>query len=95
MMPASRDHVKDTAPDGVTGHTGTDGSSPSDRVCKYVEVQGMSGENIAYGDETAQQVVVSLLIDDGVPSRGHRLNTFQKGFYKMSAFTGDHKTYDK
>ena len=53
MRPASRDHVLDTGPDGVTGHTGTDGSSPSDRVGKYVTVEGMSGENIAYGDETA------------------------------------------
>ena len=54
MRPASRDHVLDTGPEGVTGHTGTDGSSPSDRVAKYTTVEGMSGENIAYGDETAQ-----------------------------------------
>ena len=53
MRPASRDHVLDTGPEGVTGHTGTDGSSPSDRVGKYTTVEGMSGENIAYGDETA------------------------------------------
>lgn len=76
MMCASKDHVMDTGPTGVTGHTGTDGSSPSDRVSKYVKVEGMSGESVAYGDETAEQVMISLMIDDGVPGRGHRLNVF-------------------
>ena len=38
-------------------------------------------------------VIVALLIDDNVPSRGHRHNIFQKDFFKMACFTGPHKTY--
>ena len=51
MMPASRDHVLDTGPGGVRGHTGTDGTSPADRQKKYVKLEGCSGENIDYGDK--------------------------------------------
>ena len=95
MMSASRDHVMDTGPGGITGHTGTDGSSPKSRCEKYVKVEGMSGENIDYGEKEPLQVILALAIDDGVPSRGHRTNIWQKGFKKFACFTGDHKQYGK
>jgi len=95
MQPASRDHVLDTGPTGMTGHTGSDGSQPKARCERYVKVEGMSGENIDYGEKDPMNVIISLAIDDGVPSRGHRANIFQKGFKKMSCFTGDHKQYGK
>ena len=66
----------DTGPGGVTGHTGTDGSQPKDRCERYVKVEGMSGENIDYGEKSPEMVIIALAIDDGVPSRGHRSNIF-------------------
>jgi uncharacterized protein YkwD len=55
----------------------------------------MSGENIDYGQKSAQEVIIALMVDDGVESRGHRENIFNKGFKFMGCFTGDHKTYGK
>ena len=49
LMWASKDHVDDTGPEGITGHTGTDGSSPFDRMERYVTLEGTSGESVAYG----------------------------------------------
>ena len=56
---SAQDHVEDTGPKGVTGHTGTDGSSPFQRIERYVGgfLSGMS-ENISYGKSDALQVVM-------------------------------------
>ena len=93
MMAASRDHVLDTGPGGLIGHTGTDGSRPADRQKRYVTLEGSSGENIDYGKKSPLEVILALLIDDGVPNRGHRTNIFNKQFKKVSCYTGDHKVY--
>ena len=77
-MQASKDHVLDTGPSGITSHTGTDGTRPKDRMSKYVKVEGLSGENIDYGDKEPLDVILDLCIDDGVPGRGHRTNIFNK-----------------
>ena len=95
LMMASRDHVMDTGPIGILGHAGSDQSLPKDRCERYVKVEGMSGENIDYGEKSAIDVILALAIDDGVPDRGHRTNIFQKGFKKMACFTGDHSVYGK
>ena len=44
-----RDHVEDQGPASATGHTGSDGSSPSTRMARYANVITPSGENLAYG----------------------------------------------
>ncbi|CAD8085449.1 unnamed protein product [Paramecium sonneborni] len=90
---AARDHVKDTGPKGVTGHTGTDGSSMSDRVERYGEWNMTIGENISYGQQTGEDVIIQLIIDDGVSSRGHRKNCFKSEFGTVGIFDGDHKQF--
>jgi uncharacterized protein YkwD len=62
-------------PDGLMGHTGTDGSDPYARMNRYGTVLD-GGENIAYGTFTGRDTVMGLVIDDGVASRGHRDNVF-------------------
>ena len=73
---ASRDHTLDTGPQNITGHTGSDGSQPFDRAKRYCDSISSFGENLSYGRHTAIDVLSQLIIDDGVPSRGHRANIF-------------------
>ena len=63
------------------GHNGTDGSSMSDRIERYGQWEGTIGENIDYGgDKEGKDVLLNLMVDDGVSTRGHRNNIFNPEF---------------
>ena len=51
------------------------------------------GENIAYGDyrrAAAADIVRQLIVDDGVPDRGHRLNIFSADYALAGMACGRH-----
>ena len=77
MSLGSKDHVKQQESTGVTGHQGRDGSRPGDRVNRYGRWQGTISENISYGIDSARGMTMALIIDDGLPDRGHRKNMFE------------------
>jgi len=93
LSQAARDHVNDQSRSGKTGHIGHDGSKPYERMERYGSWEGLSGENIAYGDDSARMIVMQLIIDDGVPARGHRENIFSREFRYTGVAVGGHPIY--
>ena len=93
LTQAARDHVEDTGPKGVTGHSGTDGSKSEQRMNRYGKWLRACGENVAYGPRDARFIVIQLIVDDGVPSRGHRKNIYDTRFKTVGLAMGPHKTF--
>ena len=94
LAKAANDHAKDIGPNGVTGHTGTDGSSMSQRIERYTKWSGQIGENIDFGTKpSALHVLMALVVDDGVSTRGHRKNTFSEDFTLCGVGVAPHTGY--
>ena len=72
LVRAAGDHADDSGRSGITGHRGSDRSSLDERISRYAKWEGRIAENIYYGRADAEEIVVQLLIDRGVPGRGHR-----------------------
>ncbi|CAN5173219.1 CAP domain-containing protein [soil metagenome] len=89
---AARDWVAVQGRTGQTGHFSRDGRGPGDRVTarggdKFV------GENISYGFDEADLVVVQLIVDDNVPARGHRKSIYNGAYAYAGVACGDHAIY--
>jgi uncharacterized protein YkwD len=90
---AARDHVRDTGPKGIVGHTGSDGSSLLVRTRRYDKTPRAIAETISYGYADAREIVMSLLLDDGVPGRGHRKIILTPGYGSVGLSIGGHAGY--
>lgn len=85
--------VLDQSLTGKTGHKGSSNTTPIDRLKQFGSFTGHFAENIHYGDIEPRFVIISLLIDDGVKSRGHRKTLLSNDFNYTGIALGSHKTY--
>lgn len=96
---AARDLAADQARHGGLGHQASDGSHPWERVARYGTVSGSMGEVVAYGSfgepGDPRRAVLTLIVDDGVPDRGHRTVIFDGGFTRAGAAWGPHPIYTR
>lgn len=94
LTKAANDHVKDQSGTGKTGHYGSDRSDSRKRMERYGEWKIRIAENIAYGGTSARQVIIYLLIDDGIQDRGHRKNFIRPEFKTVGVSVGYHPEYN-
>lgn len=86
-------HVLDSGTRGRTGHRGARGQSPWQRMARFGQWTGRAAENISYGVTDPRGIVVQLIIDEGVPGRGHRRNIFGPAFRVAGVATGGHARF--
>ena len=102
MAYATKDHVEDIGPKGLVSHAGTnqikkDGqmkyTNAKDRMRQYGKVMSLFGESLTFNCFDAKEILLSLIVDDGSSSRGHRKNLFNPDFNYMGSFTGEHMNF--
>ncbi|QWV95731.1 CAP domain-containing protein [Geomonas oryzisoli] len=91
LAKAAADLVREQSASGETGH-GERGDMRK-RIEQHGSWRSTIGENISYGPDTARQVVMGLIIDDGVPDRGHRKNIFNRSYATAGIACGPHPLY--
>ena len=71
-----------------------DESQIEQRVEKYLEYDYSISENIDFGGSTGIEVIVNLLVDDGVKNRTHRDNLFSDKYEYYGVGVFEHPEYD-
>ncbi|MGW4440061.1 CAP domain-containing protein [Streptomyces sp. NPDC004596] len=78
LTKAAQAHSQDMAAHQNMSHTGSDGSSPGDRITSAGYTWSSYGENVAYGYSTAEQVMAGWM-----SSPGHRANILNCSFKEI------------
>lgn len=79
---------------GDTGHVGKKTRSMQERIERHGRWEHRIAENIGYGPEDPRNMVMQLIISDGVPNRGHRKNTFNMAFNTAGVACGPHPEFE-
>ena len=87
MCRGTADHCAEQV-GGEIGH-----GNPAARMNRYGMWSAAWGENISYGKKSARDIVLALIIDDGLPARKHRANIFASKFSYAGAAYGPHARY--
>ncbi len=83
----ARAYADSTGKTGFVGHGDFNGRTKG-IACSIV------GENIAYGSPDAISIVKDLLLDEGVPSLGHRKNMLEVQYKYVGVGISPHRIYD-
>lgn len=79
LSAAARYHAEDMGKTGGEGHVSSNGMTASDRGKKFAGTPYV-GENHSMGHKQPVMIVGQLLLDDGIPSLGHRKNILDTDF---------------
>jgi len=89
LTAVAQGHALKSGEKGSTGHAGFKKRFEPLMGNPYSHV----GENCSYGYEQAIDIVISLLIDEGVKELGHRHNILAPDFNSIGIAIRPHKTY--
>jgi uncharacterized protein YkwD len=90
---AALSHAALQGRDGGIGHAGPGGETLSERLRRYGAFASLMAEDISYGYGAPREVVSQLIVDSGVPSRGHRDNIFNPVLRAAGVACGPHPAY--
>ncbi len=93
LCTAAANHATDIGNTGRTGHQSSDGRDLIKRFEKYF-ANGTVSENCSYGKSAPLDIVMQLLIDDGVESLGHRNVMLSEQFGAVGVSIAKHSVFN-
>jgi uncharacterized protein YkwD len=93
LSASAADHAADEGENDSFEHTGSDGSAPYERMQHKGVWAGMLAEEMSAGEMTPQDVVRQLIVDEGVPGRGHRKDLLDPFLKRAGVGCARHPTY--
>lgn len=90
LSQAAQRHAQYLGRTGAVGHTGAGGSNPTQRATQAFGDRVSCGETVSAGPGSARDHVMALLIDDGVPDRGHRQALLDPGYRTLGVGQAAH-----
>lgn len=93
LAAAARAHARAQGETYQVGHVGPGGQTLSERLHAHGVWAGLAAEDISYGYDDPREVVRQLIIDSGVPGRGHRRNIFSASYQAAGVSCAPHRAY--
>lgn len=93
LAAAALAHAAAQGREGGFGHVSPDGETLSQRLRDHGIWARLAGEDISYGYRNPRDVVRQLIVDSGVPDRGHRKNLFGPAYQAAGVSCGGHRVY--
>ena len=91
---AALDLVKDIGSRGIVSHQDSNGQYVSERIEKYCEWDYSASEVIEVSSKNPQDILVSLIIDDGLKNRPDRITLFNEAYKFVGICCGMHTEYE-
>lgn len=89
LYEVAQSHAENSGKKGTVGH-----QNVTARFKKMAPRYSETAENCDYGNDKALDIVMSLLIDEGVADRGHRENILDKNLKSVGVAIREHKKFD-
>ncbi len=89
---AAKKHAVASGKEGALGHTSSAGTFEQ-RLKPLIGTFNLLLENSDYGSSKAMDIVMNLMIDEGIPDVGHRKNIMHDKINAVGVSIAPHKTY--
>ena len=86
-------HAEDLNKNNLYESVGSDGSLPDKRIQRRIVYKGKIGESLDFNFLSAEDIVYSCLVDDGLNDRSRRINFFSQFYNYIGIGISEHPDY--
>ena len=93
LSKAAFDHADDIGKQGLHSHESSNGALLNERIEKYSEWDGAIAESLQFCYKNPENILMSLIIDDGSKEKHQRQNLFSEEFQYVGIGCAKHKSF--